>query len=264
MTWSQAVSQWCTWMQAAELSRETIRLRRLQVLRLVDVAPGPWMVTAGRLQEWIAGQPWSRETTRSHLAGFRSFYRWAIAHELTDTDPTRTMPKIKPRPGVARPAAEPAIDRALTAADDRVRLMVMLASRHGLRRGEISRVHSSDLIDGPDGPALLVHGKGDKERMVPLLPATAAELRRRPVGWTFPNGKGSHMTAGHVGVLITRALPAGVTPHMLRHRFATTVYRAGADLLTVQGLLGHASPVTTQRYCRPADTAARNAVASAA
>lgn len=264
MTWSDAVGQWCTWMRAGELSRETVRLRRLQVLRLVELAPGPWMLTAARLQAWVAERDWSRETRRSHMSGFRSFYRWARDEGLTDVDPTRTMPRVKPKPGVARPAAEPAVNAALAAADDRTRLMLMLGSRHGLRRGEIARVHSTDVLDTPDGPALLVHGKGDKERVVPLLPGTAAALRARPAGWAFPNGKGSHLTAGHVGVLISRALPIGTTPHQLRHRFATTVYRAGADLLTVQGLLGHASPVTTQRYCRPADTAARNAVVSAA
>lgn len=263
-TWSAAVNDWCIWMRAGGRSPETIRLRRYQVLRLQAAANGPWLVTARRLQRFIAQQEWSAETRRGHVAAFRGFYRWAVDHELTDVDPTKTLPQLHPQPGVPRPAAEAAVNAALMRADERQHLMLMLASRHGLRRGEISRIHSQDLVHSPGGWSLVVHGKGRKERVVPLLPETAAALRERPPGWAFPNGQGTHLSPGHVGVLITRALPAGVTPHMLRHRFATVVYQRTLDIRRLQLLLGHASVATTQRYAAPDEEQARRVLSAAA
>lgn len=264
MTWAQAVAAWCEWMRAGDLSPETVRLRRYQVLRLVDVGPAPGMVTAARLQAFLAAQEWAPETRRGHLAAFRSFFAWALREGVVRANPAVDLPRARPSAGVPRPAGESAIDAALMRADERQHVMLMLASRHGLRRGEISRVHSDDVIEAPGGWSLVVHGKGRKERLVPLLPATAHALRARPAGWAFPNGKGDHLTAGHVGVLITRALPKGVTPHQLRHRFATVVYRRTLDIRRLQQLLGHASVATTQRYCAADDATARAVLAAAA
>lgn len=263
-SWHEAIEQWCTWMRAGDMSPDTVRLRRYQVLRLTEAAPGPWALSAGRLQRWLAARQWSSETRRGHVSAFRMFYRWAIEAELTEVDPTRTLPRVRPTPGVPRPAPEAAIDAALMAADARQHLMLMLGSRHGLRRGEISRIHSNDLMRSPGGWSVLVHGKGRKERVVPLLPDTADALLERPAGWVFPNGKGTHLSAGHTGVLIGRALPRGVTPHQLRHRFATVVYRRTLDIRRLQLLLGHASVATTQRYAAPDEELARQVLASAA
>lgn len=264
MTWGQAIAGWCEWMRAGDLSRETIRLRRYQVMRLVDVAPAPGMVTAARLRAFLAAQDWARETRRGHVAAFRGFYAWAVRECVVDTDPTTDLPRTRPAPAVARPAPESAVDAALLRADERQHLMLMLASRHGLRRGEIARVHTRDLIEGEHGWSLLVHGKGRKERVMPLTDPMAAALRAAPAGWVFPNGKGAHLSPGHVGVLITRALPPGVTPHQLRHRFATVVYRRTLDIRQLQRFLGHASLATTQRYCEPDDATARAVLAAAA
>lgn len=222
------------------------------------------MVTARATAAWFAGQHWSDNTMRSHVSAVRSFYRWAVAHDLTTSDPTRTLPRMHPEVLLPRPATERAIEEALHRADSRQHLMLMLGSRHGLRRGEIARIHTTDLIEEDDGEwALLVHGKGGKKREMPLRPETALALRECPAGWVFPNGKGSHLTPGHVGVLISRALPAGVTPHQLRHRYATVVYRRTLDILQLQGLLGHTSVATTQRYAGP-DPDRRRAVSAAA
>lgn len=82
-------------------------------------------------------------------------------------------------------------------------------------------------------------------------------------GWAFPNGKGSHLSPGHVGRLLSRAMPEGWTAHTLRHRMASTAYAATRDLLAVGAVLGHSRPETTQRYVRLPDDAVRAAVAAA-
>jgi len=266
MNWTTARTEWLRHLRTADASPETIRLRRYQLMRIADgMPPNPWSVTARQLEEWFSVQPWSRETRRSYLAAVRSFYRWAISHDLTGVDPTTRLPRIPPARALPRPATERAIDKALERADDRQHLMIMLASRHGLRRGEIARINTGDMVESIRGGwQLRVHGKGGKDRVLPLFPDAARVILEQEPGWLFPNGKGSHLTPGHVGVLITRALPVGVTPHQLRHRFATVVYRRTKDILNLQELLGHASVATTQRYAAPDEDEVRAVLMSAA
>lgn len=83
-------------------------------------------------------------------------------------------------------------------------------------------------------------------------------------GWAFPSDRGGHLTPAHVSRLVGRLLPPGVTMHSLRHRFATRAYAVATDLLTVQALLGHASPSTTLRYVQLPDDGLRRTVLAAA
>lgn len=263
--WHQEITDWMGWLATSGASKETMRLRRVQLRKFAaDQRSGPWMVPAKAVEKWVAGHHWKPETRRSYVSALTSFYLWGQLHGMVDKLPTRTLPTVRTVVSKPRPAPELAIDQALARADLRQHLMLMLGSRHGLRRGEIAVVHTDDVIVDEDGGwTLRVHGKGGKEREVPLLDDVARLLRERPKGWVFPNGRGTHLTAGHVGKLIGRALPTGVTPHMLRHRYATRVYRATLDLLTLQGLLGHSMVSTTQRYAAP-DPAVRRRVSGSA
>jgi integrase len=265
MTWRDAVRAWLEFLTGGGASRATLRLRRYQLLRLAaDIHAAPAAVTSKELARWLAGMHWSRETRRSHIAALRGFFQWLLDEGVRPDDPTTHLPILRPVDGVPRPAPETVVSAALHAPAERVRLMVQLAAWHGLRRGEIALVAREDVMPSPGGWSLVVHGKGGKDRVVPLLDATAAALRTAPAHWAFPNGHGSHLSAGHVGVLISRELPRGVTTHMLRHRFATVVYRRTLDIRNLQRLLGHASVATTQRYAAPDDAQLRTMVQAAA
>lgn len=257
---------WAGWLLAGAAREATVDLRRSQIRRLggdlVDV--GPWQVSEDDLSSWLGSHGWGLETLRSHRAAVRSFYGWAHASGRIPTDPSRLLRKVPAAPALPRPAHDDVIRAAIGAADDRVYLMILLGSRHGLRRGEISRVHSDDLIPDLIGWSLIVHGKGGKDRPVPLLDEAARLLRALPAGWAFPNGLGGHLTPGHTGKLISRVLGAGTTPHQLRHRFATVAYAQTRDIAAVQQLLGHASVATTQRYVAVPNASLRAAVISAA
>lgn len=196
-------------------------------------------------------------------AALRTFYGWAHASGRLDHNPAGLLPPIRPARHAPRPAPERAVADALLSADDRQRLMVLLAVREGLRRGEIARVHSDDLIEEAGGWSLRVHGKGDKIRVVPLSDDVALELMVLPSGWAFPGQVDGHLSPEYVGKLVSRLLPDGWTTHTLRHRFATNAYAGQRDLFAVQTLLGHSSPETTRRYVHVPDESLRAAVMAA-
>lgn len=262
------MAEWLAWQRAGGASKKTLGLRRYQLTRLQEAHPNvsPWSLTAVDLANWLGSHDWSAQTLRSYRSAMRGFYGWAHSMGLISVDPSRLLRKVACAPARPRPADDDVIALALAAADDRQWLMLMLGSRHGLRRGEIAQVHTRDLIRVDGGHDLLVHGKGGKDRTVPLLHEVAAAIRRLPAGYAFPSREtGRPITAGHVGVLLRPLLqPEGTTPHQLRHRFASKAYQRTLDIRAVQELLGHASVATTQIYTAVADDALRRAVAAAA
>ncbi|HEU5223919.1 MAG TPA: tyrosine-type recombinase/integrase [Candidatus Lumbricidophila sp.] len=149
-------------------------------------------------------------------------------------------------------------------ADDRTRLVMRLAHDAGLRRTEIALIHSDDLSQDFIGWTLLVHGKGGKRRTVPLTPRLALELRAHGHGWVFPGEIDGHLSPRRVGELAVAVLDAPWTLHTLRHSFATRTHNLDGDTLTVQRLMGHASPATTVRYVVLDDERLRGTVYRAA
>lgn len=267
--WVEAIERWALALRAAGRSAGTVSLRRHQVGRLArDLAPlGPWEVTGPDLVDWMGGQEWANETRRSHRSAARQFYEWAHARGHVEQDPALMLEPVKPGPPRPRPTPETVLRDALAIADERVRLALRLGSEAGLRRGEIVQVHRRDLLEDLGGWSLIVHGKGGRERIVPLTASLARAVRVACMatgGFAFPGQIDGHLSAGRMGKILSAVLPVGVTPHSLRHRFATRVYSHNQDVFVVQELLGHASPETTRRYVQVNGAALRAAVEAAA
>ncbi|ORV83485.1 integrase [Mycobacterium interjectum] len=239
----------------------TVKLRSEQLSLIARGLGGaPEQVTAERLLAWFGTRTWSATTLKSHREAAVSFFRWAAKTGRIPTDFTADLPALRLPKAHPRPAPDDVWEEALAAAEPRVAVMLRLAAEAGLRRGEVAAVHARDVIDGP---SLLVHGKGGKQRVVPLSDDLAAAIRATD-GWLFPSRKGDgHLTAPEVGHLVTEVMPAGWTMHTLRHRFATRVYRGSRNIRAVQELLGHTSVLTTQRYTAVDDSEIRAAAASA-
>lgn len=142
--------------------------------------------------------------------------------------------------------------------------MIQLAAYSGLRRSEVTVVHSDDLFALSDGPWLRVHGKGGKTRIVPLTGVMAGEIRRAGAGHVFPSPVGGHLTPAHVGKLVSHALGEFWTMHTLRHRFASVGYYGNPDIRAMQTLLGHARSETTEIYTAVPDGSMRRSVNAAA
>jgi integrase len=256
-------------LRAAGQAKGTVH-NRFRWLTRVEDAIGKPLAEASTvdLERFLAEGEWARETRRSATSVLSGYFKWLYATGQRLDNPTATLPKVKPSEPTPRPTPEKVIHQALAEADDRARLMIRLGAEAGLRRCEISQVNVNDILPDLLGFSLLVHGKGGKLRTVPLNDPLARDVRRACMaggGWAFPGGVAGHLGAARVGEIMTDLLPAGITPHSLRHRFASKVWaETGGDLLTVMKLLGHASPDTTLRYVAMGQDKLRNAALTAA
>lgn len=248
--WRPELETFAAWQRASNRPSTTIKLRSYHLRRLAQLVPEPFEITLDVLVEHLGSRPgWSAHTRRSVRSSLRAFYTWAHATGRIGHNPAALLPPVPVQPGRARPAADDVLKRGMLHADERVALMLKLASQDGLRCCEIAVVHTDDVQRDLVGYCLLVHGKGNKQRVIPLEDDLARELLDRHPGHVFPGVIDGHLSAGYVSKLISRALDAGTTGHMLRHRFGTRALRgAGGNLRVVQELLGHASVATTQIY----------------
>jgi integrase/recombinase XerC len=231
-------------------------------------------VTAGELRAWLAHlrggeHPLSPRSLSQALSAIRTFHRFL---DLRLDAPNAAIalvrgPRVKP--GAPRPVtedqargliAEPGLDpdrQAWEVARDQAVLTLLYGC--GLR---ISEGLSLKRSDAPLGDSLRITGKGSKTRIVPVLPAVReavdAYLAELPFALApdeplFRAKRGGPLSPRHVQATVQAlrgrlGLAASATPHALRHSFATHLLGAGADLRSIQELLGHASLSTTQRY----------------
>lgn len=209
----------------------------------------------------------SAATAARRRSALRQFYRFALEEGWRDDDPSRRLDA--PRQGRPLPKVldREAVVRLLDAAAQgdptgavRLVCLIELTYASGLRVSELLGLRLEQVAADP--AFLTVRGKGGKDRLAPLNePARRAvrawlELRSPPDSpWLFPSrGRSGHLTARRFDQLLkTAALRAGldptqISPHVLRHAFASHLLEGGADLRILQTLLGHADIATTQIY----------------
>lgn len=252
-------------MRAGRLSTETANLRRYHLERLARDHRGrpPWSLTLDDLTAWTGSHEWARETARSVRSSLRRFWAWGVATGRVPANVADGLPPVQPADPRPRPAAPSVVREAFAHSPARVRLMLRLANECGMRRAEVAQVHHHDVVEDLVGWSLRVHGKGSRERVVPLPDDLARALLRLP-GFAFPGRVDGHLSARYVGRLVAHALGHDTTMHQLRHLCATEVHDETGDLRLVQTLLGHASLATTQRYVAVRDQKMRDAVAGRA
>lgn len=250
--WDAALNGWITWLIASGTSPATRKTRRAHVRRVARELESqhPRDITSAQLLAILGRPEYSMEHRRGLRASLASFYRWSLEQSLVDDDPTFTLPHIRAALGAPKPATDDIWRALLAAADPRTALMARLACEAGLRRAEVAQVHSDDVNAGIGGAELIVHGKGSKQRVIPITVTLAAAIQAfSPFGgFLFPGKIDGHMSADRVGHLVSAVMPLGWSMHKLRHRFATRGYAGTGNLRAVQEALGHASVATTERY----------------
>ena len=217
----------------------------------------------------LSERQYDRTTIHLKISALRSFFRWLVRSERMKQNPVvgLTLPKLQRKLPkfltiqqiealLNAPLAEKKPESQLAVWRDKAILEVLYSG--GLRIHELTGLNDDDL--DILGEVARVRGKGKKERLTPLgAPAIEAvqkylELRRRTArGPLFVNRFGGRLTMRSVQrmlkkYLLAAGLDPSLTPHKLRHSFATHMLDAGADLRSVQELLGHASLSTTQIY----------------
>jgi integrase/recombinase XerD len=208
-------------------------------------------------------------TANRRLSVFRRYCRWALREKLIDTDPTLKLQAARQALRVPKTLSEAQVEALLAAPDVskplglRDRTMIELIYASGLRVSEL--VSLKTVYVSLDEGALRVTGKGSKERVVPfgaeahdwvrryLAEARAVILKGQASDALFVTARGGAMTRQMFWKLIKQhARTAGIhvplSPHTLRHAFATHLLNHGADLRAVQMLLGHADISTTTIY----------------
>jgi integrase/recombinase XerC len=261
--WESDTADWTLWLRALGRASTTIatRVEHIRWLARDTTAEDPWCLTSGDLVAWLGSHDWARETRRGVRASLRGFWRWGLVDGRTVDDPTAVLPAPRPMVPSPHPTPERVYEAALLHAPPAARLMLRLAAEAGLRRAEVAQVHARDIAETSGGWTLTVHGKGGRERPVPIPAALAWEVRTKCMGgFAFPGQHDGHVSPRWVGTRISRLLPEGLTMHGLRHRFASVAYELSNDLLGVQKLLGHASPTTTQVYVLVPDERLRTIV----
>lgn len=249
--WQIEISAWTVAMNGMRLSPETITLRTSHVRRVAraGIADDPWQARTPELLDWTGRHDWRRETARAMRSSLRRFWAWGVKSGRTDLDVAAELPAIRPELPRPRPATADMVRRAVTSSDPRVALMLRLANELGMRRAEVACVHpSNDLVKDLVGWSLVVHGKGARQRVLPLPEDLATALLEVGDGYLFPSSGGGHLSPHWVGALVRRAIGDGTTMHQLRHLCATELHDQTHDLRLVQTVLGHASVATTQRY----------------
>lgn len=250
LSWHRLVGLYLQWLESGGCTEATVTCRYYKIgyiARLLGC--DPFEVTGEMLVSVFASQSWARETRKGYSVTVRSFYRFLVETEEVDVDPTVHLPRVHRERSVPHPCPDRVIRRALTQAGGDVLqvLMIRLGAECGLRRSEIAQVSTHDVISVEGSKFLLIHGKGRKERMVPL-PDDLAELIMTQHGFVFPGRWAGHVEASFIAKRVTRLLEDGYTTHSLRHRYASKVYEHTHDLLLVSKLLGHESVETTQVY----------------
>ncbi len=208
-------------------------------------------------------------STARQLSSFRRFFRYIMREGLRDTDPTADIEMPRIGRSLPKTLTEDEVDSLLNAPNTdeplghRDRAMLELLYATGLRVSELINLKQSQ-INFNQG-VLRIVGKGDRERLIPLGDESQRWLRdfingprmeillERQTDYLFPTRRGDRMTRQAFWHIIKRyAEKAGIrrklSPHSLRHAFATHLLNRGADLRVVQLLLGHSDLSTTQIY----------------
>ena len=257
-------------MMAAEAgsSRHTLTAYRNDLERTAESVGSLGQASADDLSR--LGAAWaelSPATVARRSASLRRFYGFLIDDGLRKDDPSAALPRPRLERPLPRILESPEVERMFEAVEERaasdqptaVRNLALLELLYG------SGLRATELVSLPRGavrpgqPFLMVRGKGSKERLVPISSraegavARWLELVPGDTPWLFPSGK-SHLSRVRL-FQIVRAMaadagiaPERVSPHVLRHAFATHLLSGGADLRVLQSLLGHADIATTQIY----------------
>lgn len=212
----------------------------------------------------------STATVQRKLSSLKQFYKFLVLEERIKSDPTKNILRPKMRRTLPRVIAVDDIRNLCTAIDAlpdheriRTRLIFMLLYGCGLRVSELITLKQNSI----EGNFIRIYGKGAKERITPIAPKIVACFREyaremHNGQWLFPSSAApiKHISRQRIFQIIKKVAVAAdlpyesLSPHVLRHAFATHILNNGGDLLSVKNMLGHKSISTTEIYTHVTQT----------
>ncbi|WP_338730807.1 site-specific tyrosine recombinase XerD [Mangrovimonas cancribranchiae] len=279
MTWNQAIKDYKLYLKIERgLSNNSIVNYGLDVEKLVNyldnnnITISPIQIETETIQGFIyqSAKSVNARSQSRLISGLRGFFNYLIFEDYRTTNPLELIESPKIGRKLPNTLSEDEINQLITAIDlskpegERNRAMLETLYSCGLRVSELTGLKLSDLFF--DEGFIKVTGKGDKQRFVPIVPATqkyitiySKEVRSHQKiqpgfeDTLFLNRRGKQLTRAMIFTIIKQlaekiGLKKSISPHTFRHSFATHLLENGADLRAIQQMLGHESITTTEIY----------------
>lgn len=272
------IQEFCTYLAGIRnLSENTVRGYQIDLEEYLSWCQregiNPFEIEHREVRSWLADLSkagYASTTINRHLSAVRMLYKWLVGKGVTNQDAAAAVASPKLAKRLPKTMTDKDVEALLSVCNSdaqgmRDAAMVELLYATGARISEASGLNLSD-IDFSQHQARLF-GKGSKERIVPLYDKACAALKayihparqellakaKEPTDALFISARGNRMSAAALRkrferLIVLAGLDSGLTPHAMRHTFATELLDGGADLRSVQELLGHESLSTTQIY----------------
>lgn len=275
MQWSQALAQYRIYLKLERnLSENTISnyIRDIEKLRSMFSDVSPNKITSEQVREfnYENGKKYAVRSQARILSGIKSFYEFMIEEEWIEINPTTLISAPKIGSKIPDTLSTKEIDKIIAAIDlsaahgERNRAIIELLYGCGLRVSELTEIKISDLFFDED--FIRVLGKGNKQRLVPIAAYTQRiiniykdqvrvhqKIQPKFSDHLFLNNRGGKLTRVMIFTIIKKyvelaGIKKNISPHTFRHSFATHLLENGADLRSIQLMLGHESITTTEIY----------------
>lgn len=275
MQWDQALAQYRIYLKLERnLSENTISnyIRDIEKLRSMFSDVSPNKITSEQVREfnYENGKKYAVRSQARILSGIKSFYEFMIEEEWIEINPTTLISAPKIGSNIPDTLSTKEIDKIIAAIDlsaahgERNRAIIELLYGCGLRVSELTEIKISDLFFDED--FIRVLGKGNKQRLVPIAAYTQKiiniykdqvrvhqKIQPKFSDHLFLNNRGGKLTRVMIFTIIKKyvelaGIRKNISPHTFRHSFATHLLENGADLRSIQLMLGHESITTTEIY----------------
>lgn len=275
MQWNQALEQYRMYLKLERnLSENTISnyMRDIEKLRSMFSDVSPNKITSEQVREfnYENGKKYAVRSQARILSGIKSFYEFMIEEEWIEINPTTLISAPKIGSNIPDTLSTKEIDKIIAAIDlsaahgERNRAIIELLYGCGLRVSELTEIKISDLFFDED--FIRVLGKGNKQRLVPIASYTQRiiniykdqvrvhqKIQPKFSDHLFLNNRGGKLTRVMIFTIIKKyvelaGIKKNISPHTFRHSFATHLLENGADLRSIQLMLGHESITTTEIY----------------